>query len=280
MPSSDIIPAAENGNFNNVNLQSYDGPLDLLLSLIKKNKINIYDIPIIEITNQYLNAIGLDEDRINASLTGFNLDSSGDFIVIAAQLIYIKSLMLLPSYDKEKSGDDDENIDPRTELADMLIEYQKVKEVAFFLDNRPILGRDVFEINIFRKDNPFEPEQKKPQETLFEANIFILSEYFYYKITEAQKRINVYEVTKENFSIKDKIIEIMEGFVMAERITFSELVKEVGCKDELFTYFLALLEMSRLILINLDQIQPFGDIYILPVGNSIFTYKSKIVNIM
>lgn len=280
MSSSSIIPAIENGNFNNVSLQAYDGPLDLLLSLIKKNKINIYDIPIIEITNQYLNMIGLDEDKVGASLLSFNLDSSGDFIVMAAGLIYIKSLMLLPSYDKEKSRGDDEDIDPRTELANMLIEYQKVKEVASFLDNRPILGRDVFEINIFRKDKPFELEQEKQKESLFEANIFILSEYFYYKITEAQKRINTYKVTKENFSIKDKIIEIMERFGAAERITFSELVKEVNCKDELFTYFLALLEMSRLILINLDQIQSFGDIYVSPNAGSVLNYKSKILNII
>ncbi len=280
MSSSNIIPATESGNFNNVSLQAYDGPLDLLLSLIKKNKINIYDIPIIEITNQYLNMIGLDEDKLDASLLSFNLDSSGDFIVMAAQLIYIKSLMLLPSYDKEKSKDDDEDIDPRTELANMLIEYQKVKEVASFLDNRPILGRDVFEINMFRKDKLFELEHEKQKESLFEANIFILSEYFYYKITEAKKRINTYEVTKENFSIKDKIIEIMERFGMTERITFSELVKEVNCKDELFTYFLALLEMSRLILINLDQMHPFGDIYVSPNAGSFLNYKSKIINIM
>ncbi len=279
-PDPDIIPVTENGNFNNVSLQSYDGPLDLLLSLIKKNKINIYDIPITEITNQYLNMIGLGGNETGASLLSFNLDSGGDFIVMAAQLIYIKSLMLLPSYDMEKSRDDDENADPRTELANMLIEYQKVREVSSFLDNRPILGRDVFEINIFRKDKPLEFELEKRKKPLFEANIFILSEYFYHKITEAQKRVNTYEVTKENFFIKDKIIEIMERFGMAGRITFSELVKEVGCKDELFTYFLALLEMSRLILINLEQIQPFGDIYASPNAGSILNYKSKIINIM
>ncbi|MCL4322221.1 MAG: segregation/condensation protein A [Deltaproteobacteria bacterium] len=270
-----------NVNLNNVSLQAYDGPLDLLLSLIKKNKINIYDIPIIEITSQYLNALGLNEEEASASLPSFNLDSSGDFIVMAAQLIYIKSLMLLPSYyDKEKNMAGEEDIDPRTELANMLIEYQKVKEVASFLDNRPILGRDVFEINIFRKDKPFEPEQEKSKEILFEANIFILSEYFYYKITEAKKRINTYEITKEHFSIKDKIIEIMERFSIVERIIFSGLMKEVTSKDELFTYFLAILEMSRLVLINLDQMQPFGEIYISPVAGSVLNYKPKIINIM
>ncbi len=283
MPSQGTSPATQssNVNLNNVSLQAYDGPLDLLLSLIKKNKINIYDIPIASITDQYLNTIGLNEDMLATSLLSFNLDSSGDFIVMAAQLIYIKSLMLLPSYyDKEKNMTDDEDIDPRTELANMLIEYQKVKEVAFFLDSRPILGRDVFEINVFRKDKPSEPEQEKSKEILFDANIFILSEYFYYKMTEAKKRINTYEVAKERFSIKDKIIEIMEKFSIAERIIFSGLMKEAASKDELFTYFLALLEMSRLILINLDQMQPFGEIYISPVAGGVLNYKPKIINIM
>ncbi len=283
MSSPGTSPATQssNVNLNNVSLQAYDGPLDLLLSLIKKNKINIYDIPIASITDQYLNTIGLDEDMLSTSLLSFNLDSSGDFIVMAAQLIYIKSLMLLPSYyDKEKNMTGDEDIDPRTELANMLIEYQKVKEVASFLDNRPILGRDVFEINIFRKDKPSEAEQEKSKEILFEANIFILSEYFYYKMTEAKKRINTYEVAKERFSIKDKIIEIMEKFNIAERIIFSGLMKEAASKDELFTYFLALLEMSRLILINLDQMRPFGEIYISPVAGGVLNYKPKIINIM
>ncbi len=271
---------AENSNLNDVSLQAYDGPLDLLLSLIKKDKINIYDIPIVEITNQYLSIIGFDENRDEFISHSFNLDSSGEFIVMAAQLIYIKSLMLLPSYDKGESADEEESIDPRTELANMLIEYQKVKEVAYFLDSRPVLGRDVFKINILAKDKPFELGQIKEKEPLFEANIFVLAEYFYYKITEAQKRINTYEVTKENFSIKGKIIEIMDKLGIADKITLSGIVRNASSKDELFTYFLALLEMSRLILINLEQAQPFMEIYILPVGNSTSTYKAKIANIM
>lgn len=272
------VPAT-NSNLNNVSLQAYDGPLDLLLSLIKKNKINIYDIPIIEITDQYLSIIGFDEDKNEFISPSFNLDSSGDFIVMAAQLIYIKSLMLLPSYDKEEIGEE-ESIDPRIELANMLIEYQKVKEVSYFLDSRPVLGRDVFKINIFGKDKPLELGQSKPKESLFEANVFVLSEYFYYKITEAQKRINTYDVTRENFSIKDKIIEIMDKLSSTDRITLSGIAKNVASKDELFTYFLAILEMSRLVLINLEQAQPFREIYILPIGSSASTYKATIANIM
>lgn len=262
----------------NVTLQVYDGPLDLLLSLIKKNKINIYDIPITEITNQYLAAIGLDESAVTSD--NLDIDSGGNFIVMAAQLIYIKSVMLLPRYDAEKAegNEGDEMADPRAELTDMLLEYRKVREVALFLNNRPILGRDVFEISVLK--NSKAPMEKKSGKSnaVFNANIFILSQYFYNKITEAQNRISVYEVTKDNFSIKEKIVEIMEMFKEFKNLTFSGLVKNCADKDELFTYFMALLEMSRLILANLEQFQLFGEILITPVIGSLETYDSKIAN--
>ena len=138
MSSPGTSPATQssNVNLNNVSLQAYDGPLDLLLSLIKKNKINIYDIPIASITDQYLNTIGLNEDMLAASLLSFNLDSSGDFIVMAAQLIYIKSLMLLPSYyDKEENAAEGEVIDPRTSC------LHNVKQAAGLYYSRKIRVR-------------------------------------------------------------------------------------------------------------------------------------------
>ncbi|MGC8554772.1 MAG: segregation and condensation protein A [Candidatus Acidulodesulfobacterium sp.] len=305
-----------------VNLEAYNGPLDLLLTLIKKNKINIYDIPIVEITNQYLEAIGLDEkngfliqeegtaENTNADTnTGvLNLDAGGDFIVMAAQLIYIKSVMLLPKRHDENSEDEGEDIeDPRAELTDMLLEYKKVKEVAEFLNNRPILGRDVFGVKIIKSyidDDEYKDENgniiiqnHKNNKVVFEANIFILSKYFYDKIKEAQNRISVYEVDRENFSVKEKIIEIMEKFgsniyyfenfnasdntgviAHANKITFGIIVKNSRTKDEFFTYFLAVLEMARLLLITADQFQFFGDIYITPVSGSLDTYRSKIAS--
>ncbi|MHB8232580.1 MAG: segregation and condensation protein A [bacterium] len=265
--------------FPKVSLQVYDGPLDLLLALIKKNKINIYDIPIVEITNQYLEAIGFDENGSFLSAGSFNLDLGGDFIVMAAQLIYIKSVMLLPKYDTEKAEEfESDIIDPRAELTDMLLEYRKVKEVSAFLNNRPILGRDVFGIKVFKNDETLLEKIAGSGNTIFDANIFILSKYFYNKMTEAQNRINTYEVAKENFSVKEKIIEIMEMFNAFQNITFSEIVKNSSCRDELFTYFLALLEMARLVLINLNQIKLFGEIYITPTPGSLINYRSKIAS--
>ncbi len=315
----DTVTTSLNSNsfYPKVNLEAYNGPLDLLLTLIKKNKINIYDIPIVEITNQYLEAIGIgeksgiltkDEDTAEGMNGGgaLNLDSGGDFIVMAAQLIYIKSVMLLPKRNTENGEDDDGDIeDPRAELADMLLEYKKVKEVAEFLNNRPILGRDVFGVKIIQNDEGEDENgaliaqnQNKNNGVVFEANIFILSKYFYDKIKEAQNRISVYEIAKENFSVKEKIIEIMEKFndniyyfenfnaagnnnnaiANTGNITFGIIVKNSRTKDEFFTYFLAVLEMARLLLISIDQIQLFGDIYIAPVSGSLETYRSKIAS--
>ena len=314
-----VVTTSLNSNsfYPKVNLEAYNGPLDLLLTLIKKNKINIYDIPIVEITNQYLEAIGIgeksgiltkDEDTAEGMNGGgaLNLDSGGDFIVMAAQLIYIKSVMLLPKRNTENGEDDDGDIeDPRAELADMLLEYKKVKEVAEFLNNRPILGRDVFGVKIIQSDEVEDENgtliiqnQNKNNGVIFEANIFILSKYFYDKIKEAQNRISVYEIAKENFSVKEKIIEIMENFsnniyylenfnaagnnnnaiANTGNITFGIIVKNSRTKDEFFTYFLAVLEMARLLLISIDQIQLFGDIYIAPVSGSLETYRSKIAS--
>lgn len=279
----------DNHFLQKVKLDAYDGPLDLLLTLIKKNKINIYYIPVAEITDQYMEAIGLDENGV-APFTGsvnLDLDAGGDFIIMAAQLIYIKSVTLLPKYGYEKNGEDDaEAADPRTELTNMLLEYRKVKETADFLNNRPILGRDVFEIKAFKNDEAVvEKNFKLKNQIVFEASIFMLSKYFYSKMAEAQNRINVYELPRDNFSIKEKIIEIMEFFDSSDNyvkninaVTFNEISKSSSSRDELFTYFLAVLEMAKLVLINLSQIRLFGDIYISPTAEGRLSYYSKIAS--
>lgn len=234
----------------------------------------------------------------------FNLDAGGDFIAMAAQLIYIKSLTLLPSPPENETLEDGmEYTDPREELSNMLIEYQKVKELASFLDNRPVLGRDVFDISISHPEHE-EISAESPEigpgnnlNELFDANIFILSEYFYYKIKEASTRINLYKIEKENFSIKDKIIEIMEmlgeqGLLLfsgtmpykgAYREGYGETAGKLinpGGLGEAVSFFLAILEMSRLVLINLDQVKPFSEINISLYSKSVINnYRSKISSI-
>jgi len=233
---------------NTVKLEFFEGPLDLLLSLIKKKKINIYDIPIKEITEDYLNAIGMDESRFKSdnkgnngaalNSAGINIDIGGDFIVMAAHLIYIKSLMLLPKTilsDQSSSENGINDADPRHELANMLIEYQKVKEIAYYLDNKPILGRDVFNINISNNTGANINDNEngiaaKSDSLLFEANIYALSKAFYSIAKEAETRIDSYELKKTKFSIKEKIIEIVNLLQDLKIIKFSELIF-VCCND-------------------------------------------------
>lgn len=263
-----------------VSLSVYAGPLDLLLSLIKKNKINIYDIPVAEITRQYLEAIGMDENDVSASGTAnYNLDSGGDFIVMAAQLIYIKSSMLLPEYGQHGSEDEENGgyNDPRAELADMLIEYQKVKEVAGFLNNRPILGRDVFSVKIFKGDEAVSIGKKNAGNGVMEKmDILTLSRYFYNKIKEMEVLSNKYEVEIDRFSVKEKIIEIMESLLTSKSVQFGAMAGKSSCLDELFTYFLALLEMVRLALVEAYQEKPFQEIYIRPLQESRSSYLARI----
>jgi segregation and condensation protein A len=312
---------------NTVKLEFFEGPLDLLLSLIKKKKINIYDIPIKEITEDYLNAIGMNENQFKSAhndnnnllqtktnekngttfnSSGINIDIGGDFIVMAAHLIYIKSLMLLPKTilsDESSSENGINSIDPRNELANMLIEYQKVKDIAYYLDNKPILGRDVFNINISNNIaaniNDDNVSDDKYGSLLFEANIYALSKAFYLIAKEAKTRIDSYELKKTKFSIKEKIIEIVNILQDSKTLKFSELISRCcnngdisndGCIDyssiysgnkELFIiYFLSILEMSRLEIIRIDQEEYFGEIYIaLSDKDELLNYELKIENI-
>src|SRR6266542_5414443 len=116
-----------------VRLDKFEGPLDLLLHLIKKHEVDIYDIPIAQITQQYLAYIDL--------MQTFNLDVAGEFLVMAATLIHIKSRMLLPMADDE--DDEEEGTDPRQELVRRLLEYQRFKDAADQLERRELLTRDV-----------------------------------------------------------------------------------------------------------------------------------------
>jgi segregation and condensation protein A len=269
---------------HSIKLPDFEGPLDLLLTLIKKNKINIYDIPINKITEDYLNIIGITEDNLNSSV---NIDLGGDFIVMAAHLIYIKSLMLLPSSIGKDEASLDENQDPREDLVNMLLGYQKVKELSNFLENRPILGRDIFNINININDKKnviehpdgLELMNKSGNEILYEANVFILSKTFYEIIYEVKKRNTFYELKKQKFSIREKIVEIIEALKNLKAITLSELILKSENKETFVIYFLAILEMTRLVIINLQQVEDFGEIYISLLENSLFDYNVKIENI-
>jgi segregation and condensation protein A len=225
-----------------IKLDIFEGPLDLLLYLIKKNEIDIYNIPIAIITEQYLEYIDV--------MKSLNLDVAGEYLVMAATLIHIKSKMLLPVHD-----DTEDEEDPREALARQLLEYQAFKEAALTLDTRNILGRDVFKREYDHED------EVDNERVLEEMSLFELVEAFR-KIIASIKSDELIEIDIERMSLSDKINEIMERLTIEKVITFSELLEHLNDKIQIIYTFLALLELVKLRLVKAYQSEPFGTIRI------------------
>ncbi len=212
-------------------LDNFEGPLDLLLTLIQKNKVSIYDIPIVEITDQYLEAI----DGIEES----SLDNTGDFIVMAAQLLYIKSKMLLPKNDEE------EEEDPREELAQRLLEYQKYKEASKELRKSEFSSKYM----VFRDEEEIKfpiPEYNRHHEVsvLIDAFNSILARRI--RKEKPTKRAFTGIVGREKVSVDDMVEKICKRLHKSGRIQFKLLFSEEDSKPELIATFLAVLEMIKL----------------------------------
>jgi segregation and condensation protein A len=230
-----------------IKLDIFEGPLDLLLALIHKNKIDIYDIPIAFITGQYLEYLALMKD--------LNIDIAGDFIVMAATLIHIKSKMLLPA---DERGGQEEEEDPRLELVQRLIEYQSYKEAAFTLKEKEAVWE-----NIFSKEPEWELGESKarPEPYLINLNLYDLLKALQCVIDK--KPFETGSITKETLTIKDKIAIIMERLELEkEKILFYSLFTDTATKMEVIITFLALLEILKLGLAYVFQDGEFSHIWI------------------
>ncbi|MDP2980480.1 MAG: segregation/condensation protein A [Candidatus Omnitrophota bacterium] len=227
-----------------VKLDVFEGPLDLLLYLIKKNEIDIYDIPIAAITEQYLEYLEL--------MRMLDLNIAGEFLVIAATLIHIKSKMLLPPDEKELFPEEEE--DPREELVRRLVEYKKFKEVAGILHD--LEGQRK---KMFTRDIPFEVE---PGEVFFEASLFDLITAFTRVLKDVPKDI-FQEIIKDEFTVEQKVHDILHRLVVTPAISLFELFKNSKNKTEIIATFLAVLELIRLKEIIVVQKQNFSDIEII-----------------
>jgi segregation and condensation protein A len=234
----------------NVKLEMFEGPLDLLLYLIKKNELDIYDIPIALITKQYIEYIKIMKE--------LNLEVAGDFLVMASTLIQIKSSMLLPVHD-DGSAEEREGNDPRAELIRRLLEYSRYKDAALILNERKILGRELFartyEIPEFALE--FQPDES------LEIEIFELVEAFRNILSKAP-RASFHEVSAESISISERINEILSMLLIKEIISFEDLFKDCSDREYIVATFLALLELCKLKLIRIRQIALFGSIWIVP----------------
>lgn len=227
-----------------IQLELFEGPLDLLLYLIRKNDINIYDIPILTILDQYTSYLEI--------LQELDIDVAGDFVLMASELSFIKSRFLLASDDKN----DEEGPDPRADLVAKLLEYQQYKLAGDWLIRQPLLDRDVFA-------RPGLTEIPEGIETDFPLEIepFKLLQAFHEILKKASKEIS-HEVEIERLSVTDRIYQILEHLKVVESLDFESLFDGLKTKSQLVITFLALLEMGRLKLINLFQVDPFGNIHV------------------
>ena len=227
-----------------VRLQNFEGPLDLLLHLIKKNEVNIYDIPIALITKQYLEYIDLMQE--------LNLDVAGEFLVMAATLIHIKSRMLLPRPDPTQ---EDPEEDPREVLMRRLLEHQKFKAAAELLHERETLRSAQWT----RPDGPIAEIAGEPPEPEIEVDLFSLISAFRNVVERAKSRPKVY-LPSEQIPIEDRIEQLLSRLSETEACGFEDLFEDVQSRAGLVVTFLALLEMIRLKLVRVFQSGTFGPI--------------------
>jgi len=227
-----------------VKLEVFEGPLDLLLYLIKKNEIDIYDIPIATITEQYLEYLDL--------MRMLDLNIAGEFLVIAATLIHIKSKMLLPPDEKELLPEEEE--DPREELVRRLVEYKKFKEVAGILQDLESQRK-----KMFTRDIPFEVE---PGEVFFEASLFDLITAFTRVLKDVPKEM-FQEIIKDEFTVEQKVHDLLHMLVKTPVMSLFDLFKNAKNKPEIIATFLAVLELIRLKEIIVVQKNNFSDIEII-----------------
>jgi segregation and condensation protein A len=238
-----------------VKLDIFEGPLDLLLYLIRKNEVDIYDIPIALITEQYLEYLDL--------MTVLNLDIAGDFLVMAATLAKIKSKMLLPpSVDSEEGEEED---DPRAELMEHLLEYQQYKEVADRLKNRELLEKDIFTRTQIEEHIP----ELDKNSAVIEASLFDLVDALKKVIERKDLPGNLMEVAVEKISVREKIGEILSTVKKNQQIIFQSLFDGLSTKYEIIVAFLALLELIRLRAIKVFQVHPHGEIRIIALDRDV-----------
>ena len=229
----------------NFQLEIFEGPLDLLLHLIKKNEVNITDIPIATITEQYLATLEL--------MQTLNLDMAGEFLVMAATLIHIKSRTLLPESDIE-TDEEEEGGDPREELMKRLLEYQRFKEAAGELGQRDVLTRDVF----VRATAPTE----KPAPTAFrELSVFELLTALR-RVLERLPKDEFHEVTLEKITVREKMTLVLERLRVDGQVMFESLFADAGTRMAVIVTFLAMLELVKIRAIRIFQDRLDGPIII------------------
>jgi len=231
-----------------VRLEIFEGPLDLLLHLIQKNELDIFNIPMALITEQYLETLNV--------MKVLNLDIAGEYLLMASTLLHIKSKMLLPTPSEEE---EEEGEDPRAELVRRLLEYQKYKQASAEIERRPMLDRDVF-IRLALVD-----EEEPREEERLEVNLFELLDAFR-QVLERAKPEAFHEVILDRVSVEEKVQDILSLLQRENRsIAFHLLFPEQASRRVIIVTFLAILELVKMKLIRIFQSALFETIRISPV---------------
>lgn len=234
-------------------LDVFEGPLDLLLYLIKKEEVDIYDIPIEQVTTQYMQYLSV--------MQMLNLELAGEFVVMAATLMYIKSRMLLPTDQQITADDEDEGEDPRWELIRQLVEYKKFKDAALQLSQR-----ESEQANIFVRQSPDAGIEVDQPVELAEVSIFDLIGAFQDVLKRANAREEFREITEERYTVSDKIEEILYSLRDRSELVFQDLFHDTASRAEVVVTFLALLELIRLKRLRVRQGEAFGTINVVKVA--------------
>ena len=259
--SSDAEVPRSAGDAFRIALPNFEGPLDLLLHLIREHRVDIFDIPIALIVEKYLGYL----ERMRE----LNLDIAGEFLVMASTLAHLKSRMLLPRQDAAATVEASEAAaeeagDPRAELVRRLLEYQKYKDSAEQLARQDLLGRDVFARNVPAEEVPI-PEEEVG-----------LQEFSVLKLIEALDRVlerlapkPQHEVVRELLSLSEATLRVAEQVRAQGQVSFEKLFSETSSRQEIVITFLAILEMVKRRLIRVSQEEPLKDIILTPNGDAL-----------
>lgn len=240
-----------------VKLEVFEGPLDLLLHLLEKNKVNIYDIPIVEITNQYMEYI--------REMQRQDLNIMSEFLVMAATLLDIKSRMLLP---KSTVEDEEDEVDPRAELVQQLLEYKMYKCISYELKDRQMDAEKI----LFKE--PTIPEEvaayEEPinlEELIGDITLKKLNEIFQSVMAKQENKIDPIrskfgKIEKEEVSLNDKMLYLEAYAMQHENFSFRNLLEAQCSKTEVIVTFLAVLELMKVGKISIFQEKTFDDIKI------------------
>ncbi|HVO33247.1 MAG TPA: segregation/condensation protein A [Elusimicrobiota bacterium] len=238
-PSAAVTPATVPSGID-VRLENFEGPLDLLLYLIRRDDLDIYDIPIASITQEYLAYLDLMKD--------LNLEAAGEFLVMASMLIQIKAQMLLPT----PQGEQEEGPDPRAELVSKLLEYQQFKQASEMLSNFKDKAKDIY----YRSAPPHFGEE----EYVLKASVIDLLAAFKRILEEAPREVG--QILREEIPIEVKIREILDRLVSESSVAFEDLFGKPRRRLEMIVTFMALLELIRLKQIVALQADNFSPIRI------------------